>query len=435
MLLKRKIYDRLLFWKENHESECLLVNGARQIGKTYIIDLFGKENYKSYIYLNLVKNPEYMEVFEGSISSEAILNRLSLFRNDINIIEGDTLLFIDEIQCSPKARTALKFLAQDKRIDTIASGSLLGIHYRESEEVSIPVGYEREMEMFSLDYEEFLWAKGYSKEYINSLLNCYKTKTKVPQTINDTMMSTLREYMVVGGMPEVVNRYLETGSIEVVHEEQQKIFSSYQDDIQHYATNIERPKIRDCYRSLPRQLARENRKFKYSEVSKGGTARKYGNSLFWLQDAGIVSLIRNVSLPQMPLVAYEIPDMFKVYGTDIGMVSSMFGLETQKALLSDTLTGHAKGGIFENLIFDILNKRGIQLYYYKRDEGTQEIEFVMEKEGSVIPLEVKARRGETISINEFIREFKPPYSIKLIDGNVGVSDTKVTLPHYMALFI
>lgn len=439
-MLKRKIYEKLVLWKNSHSKECLVINGARQIGKTFIIDYFGRENYKSYIYINLFRNPEYEEIFEGNIDSESILNRLPLFNINTKIVEGDTLLFIDEIQRSPKARTALKFLAMDDRIDVIASGSLLGINYRRLNqstfsEISIPVGYEKEINMHSLDLEEFLWAKGITSEAIEALRQYYNNKTKIPSAVNTEFSNLLREYMVVGGMPAVVNKYLETNSLEIVHDEQQKIFNSYDADITQYATNSERPKIRGCLYSLPRQLARENTKFKFSEVSKGGNARKYENSLDWLQDAGLISLLRNVTLPEIPLRAYEIPDQFKVYGNDIGMIASMFGYETQKALLNNTLTGHAKGGIYENLIFDILNKKGLILNYYRKGEGMQEIEFIFEKDGSVIPIEVKSRRGETISLNEFIKQFNPKYSIKLIDGNIGVENSKITMPHYMALFI
>ena len=258
-MLKRKIYEKLVLWKNSHSKECLVINGARQIGKTFIIDYFGRENYKSYIYINLFRNPEYEEIFEGNIDSESILNRLPLFNINTKIVEGDTLLFIDEIQRSPKARTALKFLAIDDRIDVIASGSLLGINYRRLNqstfsEISIPVGYEKEINMHSLDLEEFLWAKGITSEAIEALRQYYNNKTKIPSAINTEFSNLLREYMVVGGMPAVVNKYLETNSLEIVHDEQQKIFNSYDADITQYATNSERPKIRGCLYSLQDSL-------------------------------------------------------------------------------------------------------------------------------------------------------------------------------------
>lgn len=438
-MLKRKFYDTLIDWKKTKKNECLLVNGARQVGKTFIIDKFARENYKSYIYINLFKNPEYAGIFEGSLEAPEIYKRISLYVQNVNLIEKDTLIFIDEIQVSASARTALKFLAIDGRYDVVASGSLLGIHYNKSDAnanqpVSIPVGYERELEMFSLDFEEFLWANGITEESIASLKSYFDKKEKVPPEVNEKFLGKLREYMVVGGMPEVVNRFIETSNFQEVHSAQEKILKSYEDDIQLYATNPEKPKIKNCYYSIPRQLAKEYTKFQYKTVEKNGTAKKYGNSLAWLEDSGLINLLHNVSLPVMPLAAYEVPESFKVYASDIGLLTSMFGFETQAALIKKTLTGPAKGGIYENLIFDILHKRGFKLYYYKKNDSL-EIEFLFEKEGSAIPVEVKSKKGENVSLNSFIADFNPAFAYKLIDGNIGVSGNKITVPQYMAMFI
>ena len=438
-MLKRKFSETLKQWKETKKRECLLVNGARQVGKTFIIDVFGRENYKSYIYLNLFKNPEYKQIFEGELEPNEIYKRISLLVKKANFIEGDTLIFIDEIQVCSKARTALKFLAMDDRYDIIASGSLLGLHYNKlghnSEEISIPVGYEREVEMHSLDFEEFLWANDVSEESIKNLKEYYTQKKALPDAINNLYQNKLREYLVVGGMPEVVNTFISTTNFQQVFNAQQKIFKAYEDDIQHYATNTERPKIRACYYSLPRQLSKEYSKFQYKTVEKNGNAKKYGNALDWLVDAGLVKLVHNVSLPEMPLKAYEQPENFKVYVTDIGLATHQFGFETQSALVRKQLKGHAKGGIYENLIFDILNKRGLNLNYYKNGENTQEIEFVFEHSGKVVPVEVKSKNGQTTSMNEFIKKYSPSLAIKLIDGNIGIDGNKVSLPQFMAMFL
>lgn len=438
-MLKRKFSETLKQWKETKKRECLLVNGARQVGKTFIIDVFGRENYKSYIYLNLFKNPEYKQIFEGELEPNEIYKRISLLVKKANFIEGDTLIFIDEIQVCSKARTALKFLAMDDRYDIIASGSLLGLHYNKlgqnSEEISIPVGYEREVEMHSLDFEEFLWANDVSEESIENLKEYYTQKKALPDAINNLYQNKLREYLVVGGMPEVVNTFISTSNFQQVFNAQQKIFKAYEDDIQHYATNTERPKIRACYYSLPRQLSKEYSKFQYKTVEKNGNAKKYGNALDWLVDAGLVKLVHNVSLPEMPLKAYEQPENFKVYITDIGLATHQFGFETQSALVRKELKGHAKGGIYENLIFDILNKRGLNLNYYKNGENTQEIEFVFEHSGKVVPVEVKSKNGQTTSMNEFIKKYSPSLAIKLIDGNIGIDGNKVSLPQFMAMFL
>jgi uncharacterized protein len=401
-MLRRKFYDILVNWKQTKKNECLLVNGARQVGKTFIIEQFGNLNYKKYIYLNLLKNPEQRDIFEGSLEPDEIYKRLSLYVSNVELIVNDTLIFIDEIQVCPKARTALKFLAMDSKYDVVASGSLLGIHYNKTKDIglnsqiSIPVGYERELTMYSLDFEEFLWANGISGQAMEKLKEYYVKKEVIPSGINDKYLKLLREYLVVGGMPEVVNTYLATSNFQEVYKAQQKIFKSYEDDIEQYATN-----------------------------------------LAWLEDAGLVHFVKNVSLPVMPLKAYEQPENFKLYTTDIGLTTSMYGFETQKALLTKTLIGPAKGGIYENLIFDILHKRGFELYYFKRKDNSKEIEFIYEKDGAVIPIEVKSKRGETESLNEFISYYKPPYALKLIDGNLGVDvdKVKVTLPQYMAMFI
>ncbi len=432
-MLKRKIYDVLLEWKNKKDRECLLVQGARQIGKTFIIEEFGKRNYASYIYLNFYQNPEHKKIFEGSLEAVEIYKKISLYVRNIRFAEHDTLLFFDEIQECPNARTALKFLAMDNRYDVIASGSLLGLHYREM--TSIPVGYERTMEMFSLDFEEFLWAIGKNPNAIAELRKFFAGREKVDDGVNRQFMAALREYLVVGGMPEVVNTFLRTNNYQEAYETQKKIMESYREDIKHYASAAARQKISDCYLSIPRQLAKEYTKFQYKVVSREGNARRYENSLNWLVDAGMVKLCVNVSTPQFPLVAYEKPDQFKVYATDIGLLTSLYGYETQAALLKDTLTGPAKGGIYENLVFDMLIKRGVVPNYYKNEKNTQEIEFLFAQNGSVIPVEVKSKRGATVSLNNFIEEFAPPYAYKLVAGNVGVSGTKITMPLYMAMFI
>ena len=432
-MLKRKIYESILAWKKTKSRECLLVEGARQVGKTFIIEEIGKNEYAEYIYLNFYKNPEYKNIFEGSLKPEEIYKKLSLFIDNVRFVKNDTLIFLDEIQECPNARTALKFLALDDRYDVIASGSLLGINYRDM--MSIPVGYERKLKMFALDFEEFLWAVGKSEEAIASLKDACAKREKVEPPINEHYLSLIREYIAVGGMPEAVNTFIETNNFQSVHETQMKILDSYQDDIKHYASVPMRQKINDCYFSIPRQLAREYTKFQYKIVSREGNARKYENCLNWLADAGMISLCMNVSTPQFPLAAYEKPEQFKVYVMDIGLLSALYGFETQAAIVKDTLKGPAKGGIYENLIFDMLSKRNIPLHYYKNDKNTQEIEFLLEQEGCVIPVEVKSKKGATVSLNNFIGEYDPPYAYKLEAGNIGESGTKITLPHYMAMFI
>ena len=432
-MLKRKIYQTLLDWKNTKRNECLLIKGARQVGKSFIIREFGRENYESFIELNFYQHPEYISIFDGDLTPDEIYKRISLQLLGVKFIEGETLIFLDEIQHCPNARTAIKFLAQDNRYDVISSGSLLGLHYKEI--VSIPVGYEKQIDMYALDFEEFLWAYGYDGVAINNLKEYFLSKEKIPHAIHDKFQQIVREYLVVGGMPDVVNVFFETQNFQAVHQKQIDILREYEEDIKKYAKTTDRQKIKDCYYSIPRQLAKEYTKFQYSTVSPRSTAKKYENALEWLDDAGMIRCVYNVSTPQLPLRAYEKQNEFKVYATDIGLTTALFGFETQAALVQDILKGPAKGGIYENLIFDMLIKRGADLHYIKKENSTQEIEFLMEQNCSIIPIEVKSKKGETHSLNEFLKEWNPPYSYKLTSTNIGEVENKITLPHYMAMFI
>lgn len=431
-MLKRKILNDLIKWKNTKKQECLLVKGARQVGKTYIIEEFGKKYYDNYIYINFIENPNLKKIFDGSLDANDIYKKMSLYISNFKLCPN-TLIFIDEIQECPNARTGLKFLAIDNQYDVIASGSLLGIRYKTIP--SIPVGYERQIIMHPLDFEEFLWATGVSEQSISYIKEYFDKREKVEDGINEEMLKKLREYIIVGGMPAVVNTFISTNNFNNVQSEQNKLLMSYDDDIAKYADNIDKPKIRKCYNSIPRQLAKENKKFQYSVVEKKSTARKFNESIQWLIDANLVIPVYNVATPTLPLDAYVREDYFKIYSNDIGLICAMYGFDIKAPILDNTMSGPIKGGIYENLICDILTKRGYKLHYYKNENNTQEIEFLITKNSQVIPVEVKAGNGSSISLNNFIIEFKPPYSYKLINGNVGVNDSKITLPLYMAMFI
>lgn len=431
-MLKRKILNDLINWKNTKDKECLLVKGARQVGKTYIIEEFGKNYYDNYIYLNFFRNPNLKNIFEGSLEASEIYKKMSIYIPNFKLVPN-TLIFLDEIQECPNARTALKFLAIDNKYDVIASGSLLGISYKSVP--SIPVGYERQLTMYSLDFEEFLWAIGFNENSISYIKEHFENHEKIENGINDEMFRKLREYIVVGGMPDVVNTFIETNNFGDVQKAQDKILFDYNDDIIKYAENVEKPKIRKCYNSIPKQLAKENKKFQYSVVEKGSTSRKYADSVQWLVDANLVIPVYNVSNPILPLDAYSKEDYFKIYLNDIGLICAMYGFDIKAPILENSLSGSAKGGIYENLICDILTKRGYKLHFYKNDDNTQELEFLITQNSKIIPIEVKAGNSASVSLNNFIIEYKPPYAYKLITGNIGVSKTKITLPLYMAMFI
>lgn len=439
-MLKRKLYDKLLEWKHNKNKECLLIRGARQVGKTYLVREFGKAEYESFIEINFHMQSSLKVIFEGDRSSEEIYKRISANIPGVKLIPGKTLLFLDEIQKCANARTALKFLAEDNRFDVIASGSLLGLTYgkdddKEVEEVeSIPVGYEKTIMMYSLDFEEFLWAYGYDSDTIDYLRSFYETKEKIPDEINKKFDLLLREYITVGGMPEVAADFMKHKDFGRVQEIQEKILISYADDISQHAKGAEKVKVRKCYDSIPRQLARENRKFKYSEVENKATSRKFGDSVQWLHDASMAYICCNTSMPVLPLNAYEKDNEFKLYINDTGLLMALFGFATKQALLNGKLKGPAKGGIYENFAAETLIKNGYTLHYYKPDDNS-ELEFVIEKDGEVVPIEVKSGNTATKSLNSFIETFEPSAAYKLISGNIGQNKEKITLPHYLTMFI
>ena len=433
-MLKRKITDELLNWKRNKNKECLLVKGARQVGKTYIIDKFGKTYYKSYVYINFYEEPKFKNIFEGSLKASDIYKKMSLYVEGLNLIKNNTLIFLDEIQECPNARTALKFLAIDNKYDVIASGSLLGIGYKSI--ASVPVGYEKQITMFPLDFEEFLWALGVNGTAIDYIKTFFEKKEKVEYGINEEMFNMLREYIVVGGMPEVVNSFIKNKNYSTVFDIQSNILATYYDDIIKYAEALEKPKIRTCFNSISKQLAKENKKFQYSVVEKGCTSRKYASSVQWLIDANLVIPIYNVSTPILPLEAYAKDNYFKIYLFDIGLLTAMYGFDIKQSILNNTLVGGVKGGIYENLICNMLIARKYKPYYFKVENNSQEIEFLITKNGEIIPVEVKAGNTSSVSLNNFIAEYKPSFGYKLITGNIGVSDDhKVTLPLYMTMFL
>lgn len=438
-MLKRKAYKELLNWKSTHKNDCLMVKGARQVGKTYLIRKFGKAEYASFIEINFIKNQELKQIFNGSLDAESIYKRLTAMINGARLIENKTLIFLDEIQACGNARTALKFLAEDGRFDVISSGSLLGLSYGEDadenteEPESVPTGYETFLTMYSLDFEEFLWAEGYENA-IPYLKEFFVKRKKVPFELNEKYETLFREYMVVGGMPEVVADYVKNADFTKVSALQEKILENYRFDISKHAKGAEKIKVRRCYDAVPKQLAKEITKFQYSTVEKGQTSKKYGGSVQWLKDSNIVNPCYNVHESYLPLMANADESQFKLYINDTGLLCAMYGFETKKAILENTIKGNARGGIYENIIAETLVKKGYSLYYYKPDDSN-ELEFLIEKNGEVIPIEVKAGNTATASLNRFIETYKPSIAYKIVDDNIGMKDAKLAIPHYMAMFL
>lgn len=433
-MLRRKIYDKLLAWKNNKgKKDAILLRGVRQCGKTYIVREFGKREYKNFIEINFIERPDMQAVFSGNLDVDNMVQQIKLSMPGCQFIPDETLLFLDEIQDVPNARTSLKFWTQDGRFDCIASGSLLGRDYKN--EVSIPVGYERQLIMRTLDFEEFIWALGAEVNLKEMLAPYVDGAKRVPEAMHNSLNKYLQEYMVVGGLPEVVDTYIATKDFYQVHLLQEKILRDYQDDIAKYALNQDKIKAKQCFLSIPRQLSKENHKFQYSVVEKKATARKFTSSLDWLHNAGLIDFAYNVNSPWFPLKAHVKEDQFRVYLCDIGLLVAMYGYQLKIALLSDALEGPAKGGIYESLVADILAKRGEELSYYKKEDSTLEIEFILERDCKLVPVEVKARKGSTRSLNELLKMDNIERGYKLTAQNTGVVEKKITLPLYMAAII
>ena len=437
MELKRTFYDVLLAWKADKRGQCLLVNGARQVGKTFLIEKFGRENYESFIEINFALEPEFADVFEGALDARSIRERLTAMRGDVRIVPGRTLLFLDEIQECPDARTAFKPLALDGTFDVVASGSLLGIKYKKGRRGnaprSIPVGFEREVVMHSLSFAEYLAAKGFEGESLDLVKRCFERREPVPDAVNERFHALFREYAVVGGMPAVASAFLERGHYGEVQSLQEALVADHVADIRKYADKTDIPKVEACFRAIPRILAKENKKFKYAEVEDRGTARKYLASVEWLRDARLATLAECVSAALPGLSGYVKEEWFKLYLSDVGLLMSTYGMLAKRELLKGRLAGPVKGGIYENLVAGVLERNGHPVRYYRN--GDAEIEFVIENDDGVVPVEVKATASRSRSFDRLLGEAAVPYGVKLTGGNVGVSGKKVTLPHYMAMFL
>ena len=442
-MLKRKIETYLANWKKSEDKKPLVIKGIRQCGKTYIIRKFASENYKSVVYMNFILEPDKKSAFTGNIDVDTIILNLSALIPGSRFIKGETCIILDEIQECKEARTALKSFRIDGRFDIIATGSLLGVkgygksrNKNEEEQDSVPVGYETVIDMYPLDFEEFLWANEINEEVINSVKSCFEKETAVPDGIHKVMMDLLYRYVIVGGLPEVVNCFLKTKNIELIYKVQRNLISEYEEDMVKYAEDADKPRIRECFESIPKHLAKENKKFQYSVVRRGGRTSQYIGSIQWLEDAGIIQRCYNTSIPQLPLSGNSMKDSFKVYTSDIGILMSMLDYGTQADILKGNLLGY-KGAIFENLMADFLCKSGQKLYYFHKESGL-ELDFLVRFKGECFILEVKAKTGKAKSMSTVLKN-KDVYhvnnAIKLGQYNVGRKGEILTIPLYMGFLI
>ena len=433
-MFKRKIDAVLDAWKNDKDKLPLVIKGPRQIGKTTSILAFGKRNYEHVVYINFDESHELNFIFDGNLDVDTIIINMTAAIPGVELVPNESLIILDEIQSCPNARTALKFFAIDGRFDVIASGSLLGINYKEVR--SYPVGYEMVEEMHSFDFEEFLWALGYDDNIKNILKNFFDKEMKVPEAIHKKMMENFKNYIIVGGMPKVVDIFVNTKDLTKVYQMQKAIVQSYENDIAKYAEMKDKTKARACFLSIPKQLSKENKKFQYSKVAHGARAREYEGSLMWLYDAGIVNYCHNLSCLQLPLEGNAIDQVFKIYMRDTGLFMSMLEPGSQADILKGNL-GIYKGAIYENIIADILTKMGRKLYYYKKGDDTTELDFVIRYQGACVPIEVQSTNGNAKAMKHAIsaKENDVTYGIKLIDGNIGRSQNILTIPLYMAFLL
>ena len=438
-MLQRKIERTLIKWKNTPNHKPLIIKGCRQCGKTFSVNDFAKEYYTHVVYINFFEHPDYKLAFEGSKQIDSIVMNLTALIPNSRFVSGQTCIILDEIQECSAARTALKFFKIDGRYDVIATGSLLGVCGYKGDETdynSIPVGYEQHIEMFPLDFEEFLWANGINQEIIELLTKSLQERTPIPPAIHQRMRQLILEYTIVGGMPEVVNRFIATHNMSDVLEEQHSIITGYKEDMVKYAANEDKVRLRAAFDSIPRQLSKENKKFQFSVIKKGARAKEYITGIQWLEDAGIITRCRNLSITELPLEGNAIEDSFKVYMRDTGLFVSMLEEGTQFDILQGRLYGY-KGAIFENLIADIFTKMGRKLYYYRKDSGL-EIDFVIRYHSECVLVEVKASTGNTKSTKTILQhpdKYHVYQAIKLGDYNIGEKDGILTLPVYMAFLL
>lgn len=436
-MLKRSIVDGMRAWKNSRAGKCLMIRGARQVGKTYIIRYFGQQEYEAFYEINFLESPDFKKVFSGNLDVKTLMMNFSLYIPDFKILPGKTLIFFDEIQECQEAITALKFLAQDKDFDVIATGSMLGIDYNRPS--SYPVGSISYLDMFSLSFSEFLAALNIKPEITEMVVESLEEKKEIPGAIHDKLMEYTRLYMVLGGMPAVLNSYLATNSLSEADKVQRDILKDYRYDIAHYASSDIKIKAEKCYFSIAEQLSKENHKFMYSVVEKGGTKRKFGSSVDWLESASLIKYVYNIGAYSFPLAANAEKDSFRIYPTDIGLLIAMYDFSIKEKLLmekGENIDGNLKGGLYEALIADMLIKSDHnELYFRKNESSTFEIEFFIENEDGVVPVEVKAGRSRSRSLDNLLKRDDILYGYKLTDGNVGVAGKKITLPLYMAPFI
>ena len=436
MYLKRKIDEFLVQWKNNKDRLPLIVKGARQIGKTESINHFAKKYYSNIVYINFVLEPKYKTILSDGYDADSIVKNITLLDTKKKFIKDDTLLIFDEIQEYPDIATSLKSFKVDGKYDVICSGSLLGIHYQKIHSNS--VGYKTDYEMYSMDFEEFLWAKGYDDTQIADLLKHMILQKPFGQTQFEVYKKLFLDYCILGGLPAVVRQYIETNSFSNTLEIQNQIRLDYEEDIRKYAQGLEQTKIASVYRNIPVQLAKENKKFQYNKLGKNARSREYTGCIDWLKDAGVISICYCLHFPELPLKGNYDENKFKLYYPDTGLLISTLDEEAQDDLRANKNLGIYKGALYENFVAEAFLKQGLGLYYYKKENATLEEDFFVRTKDALIPVEVKANKNSSKSLNQLISNKNYSdihYGIKLGDSNIGFENNIYTFPYFCAFLL
>ena len=435
-LLRRKVDTYLTIWKKNPDRKPLIIKGARQIGKTRSIEWFASQNYKSVIQINFVEQTKYREIFNDGFEVDSILKNISLLNPEFKFIPGETIFFFDELQACPNCATSLKFFKLDGRFDVICSGSLMGISYKEIESNS--VGYKEDYEMHSMDFEEFLWAKGYSEEFIDGLYAQMVELKPLSALQMDTLMELFRDYVIIGGMPEVVATYIRNKNFSGTLTIQRQLLKDYEEDITKYVEGLDKAKVKAVYNHISTFLAKENKRFQITKIGKNARNRDYIGCVEWLADAGVVNICYCINQPELPLKGNYDPKLYKIYFKDTGLLIASLDEEAQEDLRANKNLGTYKGAIYENIVGDMLVKQGYQLYYYNSDKPALEMDFFVRDADSLIPVEVKATDGATASLNNLLKENKYPdikYGVKLGYKNIGFNGKSYTFPYFLTFLL
>ena len=436
MYLKRKIDEYLIEWKKNEAHLPLIVKGARQIGKTESILRFANNNYRNVVYINFALEQKYKTIVSDGYDVESVVKNISLIDPFKKFVKKETIIIFDELQEYPDIATSLKSFKIDGNYDVICSGSMLGINYQKIHSNS--VGYKTDYEMFSLDFEEFLWARGYTETHIHDLLSHMLNAVPFSETELKVYQTLFLDYCVLGGMPAVVKSYIESGNFSGTLELQNQIILDYEEDVRKYAAGIDQTKIINIYRNIPVQLAKENKKFQFNKLNRNARSREYAGCIDWLVDAGVVSICHCLHFPELPLKGNYDDTKYKLYLPDTGLLIASLDEEAQEDLRANKNLGVYKGALYENFVAEAFLKQGLGLYYYRKENSTLEEDFFVRSQKELIPVEVKSNKERSKSLVSLIKNENYTdihHGIKLSAGNIGSANGIYTFPYFCAFLL